>query len=87
MRPIASWILAIDKRPVIEDDTYDSIYLNPPSYCSGGGGLVSTIPDYFRFCSMLLNGVASEGFGFGLVFSVHLGSNQSQAIGSKGIYA
>jgi CubicO group peptidase (beta-lactamase class C family) len=116
---------ALDKKLVIEDDTYDSIYLNPPSYCSGGGGLVSTISDYFQFCCMLLNGgeldgvrilgprtidmmtmnhlphgsdmlgmnvgtytqVASEGFGFGLGFSVHLGSQKSQVIGSKGIYA
>ena len=114
-----------DKKLVIEDDAYGSIYLNPPSYCSGGGGLVSTISDYYRFCRMLLNGgelegarilgprtidlmtmnhlpggadmrslnvgtftqVASEGFGFGLGFSVHLGSNQSQVMGSKGVYA
>ena len=115
----------LGKKLVIEDDTYDSMYLKIPSYCSGGGGLVSTISDYFRFCCMLLNGgeldgvrilgprtidlmtmnhlpngsdmlgmnvgtytqVASEGFGFGLGFSVHLGSHKSQVIGSKGIYA
>ena len=51
----------LDKKLLIEDDTYDSIYLNPPSYCSGGGGLVSTISDYFRFCCMLLNGGELDG--------------------------
>jgi len=25
------------------------------TYCSGGGGLVSTLGDYFRFCQMMLN--------------------------------
>jgi CubicO group peptidase (beta-lactamase class C family) len=28
----------------------------PPRLFSGGGGLVSTAPDYLRFCQMLLNG-------------------------------
>src|SRR5215475_3555145 len=27
-----------------------------PALFSGGGGLVSTAPDYLRFCQMLLNG-------------------------------
>jgi len=94
----------------------------PPVYLSGGGGLVSTAADYFRFCQMLLNGgeldgarilgrktielmtmnhlpggrdmtelsissfsqTTSEGFGFGLGFAVHLGSVESQIIGSYG---
>ena len=30
-------------------------YLTPPSFLSGGGGLVSTARDYMRFCQMLLN--------------------------------
>ncbi|MBN1382292.1 MAG: beta-lactamase family protein [Deltaproteobacteria bacterium] len=96
----------------------------PPVFLSGGGGLVSTADDYFRFCQMLLNGgeldgtrilgrktiefmtmnhlpgnrdmtelsissfsqTANEGFGFGLGFSVHLGSEKSQIIGSYGEY-
>ena len=31
-----------------------SRYLQPPTYHSGGGGLVSTIDDYYRFAAMML---------------------------------
>jgi CubicO group peptidase (beta-lactamase class C family) len=109
----------------VEDDPMDSVYRRPPTLFSGGGGLVSTMEDYLRFCQMLLNGgelgghrilgpktvelmtmnhlpdgkdisdlnvcpftqVAPEGFGFGLGFSIHLGSHRSQIIGSVGEYA
>ncbi|HYL58584.1 MAG TPA: serine hydrolase domain-containing protein [Candidatus Acidoferrales bacterium] len=43
------------------DDPTASPYLQPPSLCSGGGGLVSTAPDYLRFCRMLLNGGSLDG--------------------------
>jgi CubicO group peptidase (beta-lactamase class C family) len=33
----------------------------PASFLSGGGGLVSTVPDYARFCQMLLNGGELDG--------------------------
>src|SRR5690606_18599860 len=33
----------------------------PPTFVSGGGGLVSTASDYLRFCRMLLNGGALDG--------------------------
>ena len=33
-----------------------SEYLTKPTFLSGGGGLVSTVTDYARFCQMLLNG-------------------------------
>lgn len=33
----------------------------PPRLFSGGGGLVSTAPDYLRFCQMLLNGGELDG--------------------------
>jgi len=33
----------------------------PPRYLSGTGGLVSTAPDYLRFCQMLLNGGELDG--------------------------
>ena len=36
-------------------------YLNPPTFFSGGGGLVSTAMDYVRFCQMLLNGGELDG--------------------------
>jgi CubicO group peptidase (beta-lactamase class C family) len=36
-------------------------YIEPPTYFSGGGGLVSTAADYLRFAQMLLNGGELEG--------------------------
>jgi CubicO group peptidase (beta-lactamase class C family) len=38
-----------------------SSYAKPPNVLSGGGGLASTIGDYFRFCLMLLNGGELDG--------------------------
>ena len=38
-----------------------SRYTRPPSWPSGGGGLVSTISDYFRFGQMLLNQGTLDG--------------------------
>jgi CubicO group peptidase (beta-lactamase class C family) len=37
------------------DNPAASPYLQPPTFRSGGGGLVSTFADYFRFAQMLLN--------------------------------
>ena len=37
------------------DNPADSPYLKPPTFRSGGGGLISTCADYFRFAQMLLN--------------------------------
>jgi CubicO group peptidase (beta-lactamase class C family) len=34
---------------------------NPPTFFSGGGGVVSTVPDFLRFCQMLLNGGELDG--------------------------
>ena len=36
-------------------------YKGPKRYYSGGGGLVSTAGDYFRFCQMMLNGGEFNG--------------------------
>jgi CubicO group peptidase (beta-lactamase class C family) len=38
-----------------------SAYARPPNVQSGGGGLVSTIGDYFRFCLMLAQGGELDG--------------------------
>ena len=38
----------------VGDET--STYAQPPRFLSGGGGLTSTMIDYWRFCQMLLNG-------------------------------
>ena len=43
----------------IGDET--SSYAQPPRFLSGGGGLTSTMMDYWRFCQMLLNGGELEG--------------------------
>ena len=36
-------------------------FLDPTTFFSGGGGLVSTTMDYMRFCQMLLNGGELDG--------------------------
>jgi CubicO group peptidase (beta-lactamase class C family) len=36
-------------------------YLSPPTFLSGGGGLVSTTADYLRFCQMMLSGGELDG--------------------------
>jgi CubicO group peptidase (beta-lactamase class C family) len=43
------------------DNPEKSVYLQPPTMFSGGGGLVSTASDYLRFCRMLLNGGTLDG--------------------------
>jgi CubicO group peptidase (beta-lactamase class C family) len=43
------------------DGSNPSRYLAPRELCSGGGGLVSTAPDYLRFCQMMLNKGEHEG--------------------------
>jgi CubicO group peptidase (beta-lactamase class C family) len=49
------------KELVLADDPATSSYLRPPSFLSGGGGLVSTTGDYLRFCQMLLDGGELDG--------------------------
>lgn len=50
-----------DKTLGLEDDPETSHYLQPQTFFSGGGGLVSTMADYYRFCHMLLNGGELDG--------------------------
>jgi CubicO group peptidase (beta-lactamase class C family) len=40
----------------LQDDPTTSLFLTPPSFISGGGGLCSTAADYLTFCRALLNG-------------------------------
>lgn len=40
----------------LQDDPATSSYLAPPSFVSGGGGLVSTAADYMKFAQMCLDG-------------------------------
>ena len=46
--------------PGLQDDPLDSAFANR-TFDSGGGGLVSSISDYYKFCSMLLNGGELDG--------------------------
>lgn len=48
-------------RMALQDDPAKSAYLAPPSFISGGGGLVSTAADYLRFCRMMLNKGSLDG--------------------------
>jgi CubicO group peptidase (beta-lactamase class C family) len=50
----------LHKQMVLSDDGQDSKYLHT-SFWSGGGGLLSTVHDYYRFCQMLLGGGSLEG--------------------------
>jgi CubicO group peptidase (beta-lactamase class C family) len=52
---------ASDGRITVQDDAGASSYAKPPSLESGGGGLVSTVHDYMRFCRMMLGGGALDG--------------------------
>jgi CubicO group peptidase (beta-lactamase class C family) len=46
---------------VLQDDPTRSPYLAPPDFVSGGGGLVSTLADYLKFCRMILAGGTLDG--------------------------
>ncbi len=50
-----------DKTTVLQDDPEQSPYLQEPAFFSGGGGLVSTMADYHRFCEMLRRGGELDG--------------------------
>jgi CubicO group peptidase (beta-lactamase class C family) len=47
--------------PKLQDDPANSPFLKPPVFLSGGGGLVSTLKDYHRFCEMLRGGGTLDG--------------------------
>lgn len=46
---------------VLQDDPQASHFTRKPSFLSGGGGLISTVDDYFRFAQALCNGGELEG--------------------------
>ncbi|MBO1078523.1 serine hydrolase domain-containing protein [Roseomonas haemaphysalidis] len=50
-----------DGRPALIDDPQDSSFARPRRIASGGGGLLSTVGDYVRFCRFLLNRGELEG--------------------------
>ena len=59
---LAACYAAMAGAPLVEVDApATSSYLTPPTFLSGGGGLVSTAGDYLRFALMLLNGGELDG--------------------------
>ncbi len=50
----------LDKSIALEDDGQNSAYRDR-TFFSGGGGLVSTVADYYRFCGMLQKGGELDG--------------------------
>ena len=49
------------KMKLIDKAGADSMWTKGWSFNSGGGGLASSVADYYRFCRMLLNGGALDG--------------------------
>jgi len=64
-----------------ENGGFNRDYAKKPTLLSGGGGLVSTAADYFRFCQMLLNGGALDGVRVLSPLTVEL--MHTNAIGDK----
>jgi CubicO group peptidase (beta-lactamase class C family) len=50
----------LQKEVILQDDCQDSHFASR-TFWSGGGGLLSTVEDYYRFSQMLLNGGTLEG--------------------------
>jgi len=59
--PAASPLKDRDPGLQLLDEAHSSAYLKMPTFFSGGGGLVSTLFDYCRFCEMLLQGGSLNG--------------------------
>jgi CubicO group peptidase (beta-lactamase class C family) len=57
----ANYVRREDKSLAVMDDPQQSSYAKPPVFVSGGGGLVSTMADYHRFCEMLRRGGELDG--------------------------
>jgi CubicO group peptidase (beta-lactamase class C family) len=60
-RLAAGYRRARDKSLRLLDDPATSVYLTPPAFLSGGGGLTGTTADYLRFCEMLRQGGELDG--------------------------
>ena len=57
----ANYARGADKSLALIDDPASSTYLKPKTFFSGGGGLVGTSYDYWRFCEMLRRGGELDG--------------------------
>lgn len=67
----------------VENGGFNRDYTKNPALFSGGGGLVSTAADYFRFCQMLLNGGALDGVRILSPLTVQL--MRTNAIGANNV--
>jgi CubicO group peptidase (beta-lactamase class C family) len=65
----------------VENGGFNHDFSKNPALFSGGGGLVSTAADYFRFCQMLLNGGTLDGVRLLSPLTVEL--MRTNAIGDK----
>ena len=45
----------ISDKYILQDDSIETSYLEKPKSFSGGGGLLSTIDDYMKFCNLIQN--------------------------------
>jgi CubicO group peptidase (beta-lactamase class C family) len=77
----------------LQDDAATSSYRKPPSFISGGGGLVSTAHDYLKFAQMLLNGGTADGHRYlgrktlDLMTANHLPGGSSIAAMSRSLFS
>jgi len=55
------WAFEQGKGAVLYDPGEKSAWSRPPKLLAGGAGLISTVADYHRFCTMLLNGGELDG--------------------------
>jgi CubicO group peptidase (beta-lactamase class C family) len=67
----------------VENGGFNRDYSKNPALFSGGGGLVSTAADYFRFCQMLLNRGTLDGVRILSPLTVEL--MRTNAIGDKNV--
>jgi CubicO group peptidase (beta-lactamase class C family) len=81
-----------NKQLALSDDPQTSSYGVPPEFLSGGGGLVSTTADYYRFCEMLRRGGELNGVRLlsprtvRLMSSNHLPGGSDIAQAAKGLF-
>jgi len=57
----AGYQRAAGKTLELVDDPAASLFARTPAFLSGGGGLLSTLHDYYRFCEMLRRGGELDG--------------------------
>ena len=75
------------------DTGADTAWGRPPTLLSGGGGMVSTLADYHRFCRMLLNGGELDGARIlgrptvDLMTANHLPGGQDLTQMSRGLFS